>query len=341
MENLQEKLKEYYLLAQKTHEITDNEALGKSDEFNDMIEIEEAILKAYGLPLGRPYQSIMENFGWEEEITERKISRVICDLKNSAVRYHHSAVESNEQILHWGKENYKPFDHVLPLMGFTPTIYNVFLYTELWLRKNYPIKEIIREMKQAQSFSNELNSIYSEKKRIAETAGLLKKAGAKYIGEFKAYQKNRYLPKQLIKDIDTGVSPLFGNDYIPEILETDKYYIESVYFFPKEDNDLNGPVNVTVYSIHCNMWQRYRIEMPVQQFQRLLLHCTQTELADLINTYAHDYRECPDFFELYTETVHLRKEEKTYLECNASIKAVLTMDMDYWSQYDLLSLGNS
>lgn len=345
MENVKEQLTKYYELSQKTRDEVEGGDIA-SDEALEMIDLERAILKAYGLPCTSPYMDILQFFGFEEQIDDEKIQGVLHELESYAISFLASPAETDEQILHNGKENHKHALDVLRLMGFVEvTQYQMFLYEELWLRKNYAAKDIINELKYAENFDNAVSEIDYQYKRnknretyFAKAEKLLNIAGAKYTDEYLAYLKKEQLPEKLIRSIDRKSISWSSNSYNPEILETNKFYMDNVIFYDRTKDDEQIFVGITIFSRYNNRWQRYVIEMPIEQLQQLLLQCTQTSVAETVNGNVDAYEENINDYES-GYNYDIRRYAKTYLECNAQIKASWIYSTGCVTHYELLGIG--
>ncbi|MBC5772780.1 hypothetical protein H8S95_01785 [Pontibacter sp. KCTC 32443] len=120
------RLTAYYHLYKKLDHIGGLEVDG--DLFEELIGIEEVILKKFGLPLSNKNKTILWKLVNKTKLSEKNLQQTLEHLQAAAERFLHSPVQSDlEQLMAAKKQNRSAFD-ILPELGQPTHEYTIFLY---------------------------------------------------------------------------------------------------------------------------------------------------------------------------------------------------------------------
>lgn len=131
--------------------------LNGSDKINDngpgqqMIDLEEEILTSFGLPwMAQRYTDILQAEGLSVNNLKRRSEKLINKLIIEAESFLLGPMESNTEVLERAKKNLEWSVDILPLIGFTNTPYNSFIYYEYYFKDRISVARLLAILRLAE-----------------------------------------------------------------------------------------------------------------------------------------------------------------------------------------------
>lgn len=121
----------------------------------EMANLEEEILTSFGLPfMAFQYSEILQFEGFSNENIEQRATALIWRLSKEATAYLLSPIEKDEVILKEAKEKLQDAVEVLPIIGLSTSVYNLFLYYDFYFKNIINESELLMYLKKAETTDN-------------------------------------------------------------------------------------------------------------------------------------------------------------------------------------------
>ena len=161
-----------------------------ADCFEQMLEIQDKILRSFGLPIIPDYERILY---FDNPPTDAEISNRILKLYQSAVEYLSSNTKSNLQILKEAQKLKLNAFSVLPELSIPTHTYTIFVYEEILLKQKDIPENVLHELKLVTK-SNILSTLGKLEQNLIHDENdiieILENIGVKYIRQFHFHFKN-------------------------------------------------------------------------------------------------------------------------------------------------------
>ncbi|WP_148041356.1 hypothetical protein [Rufibacter immobilis] len=165
-----EKLKTYY------HYYQDLKAKGGPEEdtelFETVIELEEDIMSAYGLPPSHDHLQILWQLTEAPDLSEEVLQQTQQQLQETATQHLMAPVKTNLEILQEALEERPSAFNLLPEVGQPTHDYPIFLYEELLLNRSFSPEAILQEMekiKELDCYGDVATLLYYHRKSYKRT----------------------------------------------------------------------------------------------------------------------------------------------------------------------------
>lgn len=195
-----------------------------------MIELEDEILKYFGLPENAgQYLDILQHYGFSNKNINQRAKEIIKVLKKEAEDFLIEPIKKDTNILQEGKNNWLGAQDVLPLIGYDTTFYNIFLFHEVYCRGLCNEEELLSYLNQSKEYDEPFNKKIPYKySKIAEEKYLKKmyKAKLPYTKEYIKYLKYQKTKCKWDSNFD-NVCIEEGYE-LKEVIVLDKFYITEV-----------------------------------------------------------------------------------------------------------------
>ncbi|WP_157592995.1 hypothetical protein [Rufibacter tibetensis] len=139
-----DKLKTYY---QHYQELKENGGPEENTElFEAVIELEEDIMSAYGLPPSHTHLQILWQFTEITPLTDEVVEEAQNQLKAAATEHLMAPVKTNLELLQEAKSERMSAFNVLPEIGQPTHDYPIFLFEEMLLKDKATPEAVLQEM---------------------------------------------------------------------------------------------------------------------------------------------------------------------------------------------------
>ncbi|WP_207434763.1 hypothetical protein [Sabulibacter ruber] len=257
---VKDKLKKYYQHYQELKEKGGPEE--NTRLFEAVIELEEEIMAAYGLPPSHDHLQLLWQFTEATDLSEEVLQEVQENLQEAATAHLTAPVKTNLEVLLEAKEEKESAFNVLPEIGQPTHDYPIFLYEELLLKGKASPEEVLREMetvKELDCYGEVATLLYHHRKSYRRTKiykklkptlhfldtylQQLRSLGdstehTTFVSSFLS-EAEKPAPKQEVQTQKPGV--IDPNSYTPEVvLLTDTLEIEEIVYDEDTAVTING-----------------------------------------------------------------------------------------------------
>ncbi|WP_205502365.1 hypothetical protein [Rufibacter psychrotolerans] len=167
---VKDKLKKYYQYYQEL------KAQGGPEEntrlFEAVIELEEEIMAAYGIPPTHDHLQILWLFTEAPELSPEVLQEAQAHLQQAATAHLTAPVKTNLEVLLEAREEKQSAFNVLPEIGQPTHDYPIFLYEELLLKGKATPEAVLQEMetvKELDCYSEVATLLYQHRKSFRRT----------------------------------------------------------------------------------------------------------------------------------------------------------------------------
>lgn len=116
-----------------------------------MADLEEDILIGFGLPLmAFQYSELLQLEGFSTKNIKERVSKLFNVLVEEGTQFLLSPIEKDQLVLKQSKEKLQDATEVLPMIGLSTTVYNLFLYYDFYFRNIVTEDELLMYLKKAE-----------------------------------------------------------------------------------------------------------------------------------------------------------------------------------------------
>ncbi len=341
-----EKLTTYYHHYQ---ELKENGGPEENTElFETVIELEEEIMAAYGLPPSHTHLQILWQFTEKASLTDQVLEDTQQQLQTAATEHLMAPVKTNLEVLQEAKSGKMSAFNVLPEIGQPTHDYPIFLFEEMLLKDKATPEAVLQEMesvKELDCYGEVATLLYYHRKSFRRTK-IYKalKPHLQFLDTYLQQLKNLgeseehsiFVSSLVQKDRDTpekpSASPVYPEDellpligidpatYAPEsLLLTDVFEMEEIVY------DLDTAVTVNG-KLHSGT-----------DTKTLSLGFDFRELVQLFAHYPHQGELVLDFFTRQQESP--LPDSPIVLNLQDSTGSTFQADQHYFRVYKPLVLG--
>lgn len=159
--------------------------------YEQILEIQDAILKSFGLPFSLNYEKLIRFQTSPPTATE--LEDRLSRLHSAATRYLLSNVKSDLQILHEAQENQGGPMYVLPELKIKIHAYTIFVFNKILLKRKDSVENVLSDLRfcNQSEILNALGQIhFGTTDHPNETVEFLENAGVKYLEQFIIHNSN-------------------------------------------------------------------------------------------------------------------------------------------------------
>ena len=323
--DLVQQLKDYHCISKQMHK--EHRYEGTDELMIQLSELEIDILAYFGLPFATVFSEIMQQFGWERTINKRIINRLIVLLNKTATQYLLSTPKSNIEMLVESRVVLASGFNILPMMGFTTTTYNCFVFECMFIREGFEAEEVLAELELGEALSKDIQDARIDGYKPAKEAlHKLQKKGLQYIYCFDDYLDSDNADIDVRAAIDCADDTcLFEFEYDTCLCLRTTYWEQMVLDFD------SATINIRLYSKIKNLWVSFALLIDYPQFLQLILQCKQQSLSANIRT------QCINFFEQHlpgnTDCLYIRENYECYLCCDVPMNCLQILDETENNEY--------
>jgi hypothetical protein len=234
-----------------------------SDLMDELIALEEALVKPFGLPAhAHEVNEMLQAFELFGDDSSRTINDLHQQLVNFATWKLSTNAKTDLQLLQEAQEQQLLFHQVMPYMGFYSTVFNLFLYKHCLLHLKLSPQQVLSYFEE---LKNEASELYNANRTICDYETWLQWRDLLRLSNFPYYEAFGQYCAYHEFSIDDIVQTFKANKNL--------YHIRKIYF---DEEALESGILVTDVEYMDNKdWIRAKLDID----KALILEC----LTDPIN----------------------------------------------------------
>lgn len=235
---------------------------------------------------------------WVNEYLDTIIEQLEKMLKERAIAFLSSAAKTNKQLLIEGKANHTSAFDVLPLMDIGTRSYNLFIYEELWIKKNYTVEIVLLEFEKFATISESNQHFLLGHKLDAKAENILIDAKLSFIKQYK-----KYLIETFRHLADSDFSMEF--DFPFRCIVTQSFFDEIEFL----END---SARITLQTQVNGSWQELCVYLYLEKLELLLKENKQEKITTRLLDKIKQFRGGV----LRNKVFRIKNVNQKFLECN-------------------------
>ncbi len=202
----------------------------------EMSELEEEILKSFGLPGNAFYYSnIMQQYGFDDEDAKDRAEVLYECLKQEAETFLLSPAKPATELLKEYKENWSMAQDALPFLGFDFTRYTGFIYHDIYLNGFCTGDELLKYLQFVHDYSLPIERNIPHEFEVLNEESCYKQleyAGLPHLKEYLEYLC--YITVKHDWDMDTGYLSQQNIEQVDDDLILTLFYICCIEIFDED-----------------------------------------------------------------------------------------------------------